>query len=130
MLGSLRHFDIIPWDDDVDVMMLDKDFNQLAELCESDEEKRRAQLPPGYDIYLYVHPSSQVALIKFFPYNAPETHRYPWRFPFLDIFELKEHRDGSFHRRAIDKSTSNTFTTREQLFPPLPYFLGGLWLMG
>lgn len=129
LLGAVRHYDLIPWDDDVDVMIEHEAFQSLLEIAKLPPAERHSSLPAGYDIHIVTHKSGLV-YAKIYLIDGDRPHEYPWAYPFLDVFELLDQGEDGFIMKGLTSKKDRIWKNRDDLYPPLPYFVGGEWLMG
>ena len=136
LLGSFMMHDMIPWDDDVDMMISRKDMNKTLDVIRgamqqgefeamnfwepnTDFGSSENQIPPNYD--------KRSHQFKFYRSDSPHAGTCKWKWPFIDV---KFFRDNATHVWLLDKVNCKTsFYTKRTTFYPLhrrPF--GRLWL--
>lgn len=110
LLGSVRHGQLIPWDDDADIGI---ELNQIDKLLESNKLLN----PLGYEI---VH---EWEIYKFRKINT--------NYPFIDIF-LYIDDDGIYQmdKQILRNKWPNEYYKYDELFPLKKYKFGDLELSG
>ncbi|XP_046350513.1 uncharacterized protein RT0683-like isoform X2 [Haliotis rufescens] len=95
LLGSYSHHGMIPWDDDMDIIVREKDKPLLLKFLQS--------LRPKYE-----HHTSWKVNWKFYHKKSPKAGDKHWNWPFLDIFFYSEHpsfiRDCRATKKQFNKS--------------------------
>lgn len=118
LLGAVRHNDVIPWDDDIDIAIHSKDENRLVQL-KNKLKKNNYGLFPMYFGY------------KIYDLDGTPSNEANYNYPFIDIFIMRSNNKYCQYKylRARLMWPGEWFTL-DNLYPLRDYKLGDLIIKG
>jgi phosphorylcholine metabolism protein LicD len=110
LLGSVRHGDIVPWDDDADIGVFESDINKILDLTEYYNDL-------GYEV---------IRRWKIYRFK-----KIGQEYPFVDIFPfVKKENKYVMNRKDLIEIWPNEYYFENELFPLKKYKFGNEYLWG
>ena len=116
LLGSLRHHDIIPWDDDIDLIIPEE---ERARFVQAFEQLNQTLI----HLHMMQEDDEVGEYYKLSFVHTPTAGEYRWHFPFVDLFFYG---NNETHLWNINEPDVNW--QRKKVFPLIMRPFGPLWL--